>query len=158
MNGGMNGGVPNVPSYLAEFLGLFHGLRSWSQLESLWNAIRRDAGGGWYLYDLEQGPPDSPSGADDVEAFIAAMDAKLHEDHPRRFGGFIYADDPEAPGFVKIFDARKYGGCGHGTGPALPDWILCKTPPIDLTAATSPAGKPGGWWKSVLGKLAATEP
>lgn len=130
--------------FIAAFFGRFQGIRSWSDLDAVWEAIGRNAADGWYAYTLNEGPPATPSKANAIRAFVAALDAGLRSDHPTC--GFVYVDDVEAPGFVKVFEAKKFSGCGMGQGPALPSWILCKLPPSDLIAATTPKS----WWKRVL--------
>ena len=136
-----------APPFLDAFFGRFYGVRTWFQLDALWDAARRDADGGWFVYTLDRGPPTAQSGADDVTAFIAEVDAHLHKERASDSCGFVYADDLAAPGFIKVFEPKKFSGCGLGSAVALPSWILCKSLPIDLIAATTPAKS---WWKKVL--------
>ncbi|MFN3077335.1 MAG: hypothetical protein ABT940_10725, partial [Alphaproteobacteria bacterium] len=76
--------------------------------------------------------------------------ARLRDDHRQDYCGFVYADDPGVPSFIKVFEPRKFSGCGHGTGPAIPGWILSKLPPCDLVAALAPPEVPPPWWRRAL--------
>ncbi|MEO5374085.1 MAG: hypothetical protein H7840_07360 [Alphaproteobacteria bacterium] len=138
--------------FLTAVWGRFLGVRTWEQLDALWDVVRADAECGWYLYALDQPPPASPSVADAVRAFVAHIDACLHHEHRAAYCGFVYVDDPARPSFIKAFEPRRFSGCGHGTGKALPSWILCKLPPVDLPASIAPAKPPTPWWKGPFGK------
>lgn len=138
--------------FLFAFHGRLLGIRSWADLDRLWAAVRRDAQAGWHLYTLEQGPPAGPSASEEVEAFITNVDARLRREHRADYCGFVYADSPDSPTFIKAYEPSKYSGCGHGPGPALPGWILSKAPPVDIVAILMPAA-PRPWWRRALGHI-----
>lgn len=145
--------LTDANDFLTAAWGRFVGVRTWEQLDAVWAAVRADAGGGWYLYTLERPPPITPAAAGEVESFVADVDSRLRSGHRVDYCGFVYVDAPAAPTFIKVFEPKKFGGCGHGTGKALPGWILSKLPPADLPASLAVEPGPRPWWKKALGRV-----
>ena len=73
-------------------------------------------------------------------------------EHPHDYCGIVYADQLDAPSFVKIFDPNNLGvSCGFSDNPPLPGWILCRVPPEDLKPdAPLPEGRKR-WWRALFG-------
>ncbi|MBF0562685.1 MAG: hypothetical protein HQL37_11830 [Alphaproteobacteria bacterium] len=136
--------------FLQMFRGRFIGMRTWAHLDALWDVVRREAGGGWYVYAVDQGTPTAPMAENDFLDTIAAVDTRLHDQCRHNTCGFVYVDDPVAPAFIKVFEPRKFGGCCHGTGPAIPSWIFSKLPPVDLLEAFAVRPTPGAGWRKAL--------
>jgi len=139
---------------MSDFQALYSGrlwsVMSWEQLDAFWQRI--DPGAGWYLYAVGEPPPPAPAGPDEVRTFVTKIDALLRQEHRHDYCGIVYADQIDAPGFVKIFDPNNLGvSCGFSDNPPLPGWILSRVPPEDLQPATPlPEGRKR-WWRALFG-------
>ncbi|MFN4148150.1 MAG: hypothetical protein ACK4E4_01210 [Rhodocyclaceae bacterium] len=137
----------------SEFQRLYTGrlwsVMSWERLDAFWQHI---GGEGWFIYAIGEPPPAEPASATALQAFIDRIDALLRKEHHHDYCGIVYADDLEAPTFVKIFDPNNLGvSCGFSTNPPLPGWILSRVPPEDLKpAAPLPEGRKR-WWRGLFG-------
>lgn len=137
--------------FLAAFRGSFTGVLRWPQLDALWDTLKQDAGGGWYVYAIGEPPPAAPVSAEELQRFIDEVDELLRRDHGEDYCGIVYADDLSAPGFVKIFDPHNLGvSCGYSDNPPLPGWILSKLPPVDLQAPAPLPGNRRRWWRRLF--------
>ncbi len=117
--------------FLAAFRGSFTSALRWPQLDALWERVRERADLGWYLYHVGDPPPVEPADAIRVLAFVAEIDALLRAEHKEDYCGIVYADDPAAPGLIKIYDPHQPGrllrlqrqpapaGLGHEPAPSL---------------------------------------
>ena len=138
----------------SEFQRLYTGrlwsVMSWDQLTAFWQ--RLDPAAGWYLYAVGEMPPTTPADAATVTGFIAKVDALLRDDHRESYCGIVYADNLDAPRFVKIYDPNNLGSsCGSSKNPPPPGWTMSLLPP-EAISGTRPA--PEGrrrWWQSVIG-------
>jgi len=139
--------------FLTAFRGGFTNMLRWHQLDALWAAIRRHSAKGWYLYQVGETPPAEPSDAQDLDRFLAEIDALLRREHDEDYCGIVYADDREDPNFVKIYDPHNLGSvCGSsGAPPPLPGWILSTCPPVDLPTALPAPGNRRRWWRRLFG-------
>lgn len=131
------------------YMGRLWSVLSWEQLDAFWKRI---TGEGWFIYAVGETPPAQPATAEALSAFIAQIDALLRKEHHHDYCGIVYADDLEAPHFVKIFDPNNLGvSCGFSDNPPLPGWILSRVPPEDLKpAAPLPEGRKR-WWRALFG-------
>jgi len=133
------------------FKGTFYGILRWEQLDGLWERVKEDAGGGWYMYAVGEAPPVEIAEADDILRFVDEIDVLLRKEHGEDYCGIVYADDPASPGFVKIFDPHNLGvSCGYSDNPPLPGWILSKLPPVDLQAPMPQPGNRRRWWQRLF--------
>ena len=138
--------------FLAAFRGSFKATLRWHQLERLWEVLRKDAGGDWYVYAVGEQPPGRPADAGQVNRFIEEIDRLIREEHDESFCGIVYADDLESPAFVKIYDPNNLGMvCGYSENPPLPGWVMSKLKPVDLEAAMPPPGNRRRWWQRLFG-------
>lgn len=143
--------MPEHPDFRSAFNGSFSGILRWPQLDELWDVLRADAGSGWYLYAVGEAPPQQPSGATEVERFIAELDPLLRREHQEDYCGLVYVDDKTQPRFVKIYDPHNLGvSCGYSTNPPLPGWVMSKIPPVDLHHSGSLAQSRKRWWQSLF--------
>ncbi len=142
----------DAEAFLSAFKGSFTSALRWPQLDALWQRLRADAGGGWYLYALGEPPPAEPAKAESVTRFIDEMDALLRAEHDEDYCGIVYSDDPASPRFVKIYDPNNLGvACGFSDNPPLPGWVMSKLRPVDLPAAQpAPKGR-RRWWQRLFG-------
>jgi len=139
------------PSYLRAFRGSFTAALRWHQLEALWDRVRAGSGDGWYLYAVGEEPPDEPADAVRVETFVTEIDRLLRREHQEDYCGIVYADDLQAPGFIKIYDPHNLGvSCGYSDNPPLPGWVMSRIPPVDLSAAQAPAKGRRRWWRQLF--------
>jgi len=133
------------------FKGSFSGVLRWEQLDELWQRLRDDAAGDWYLYAVGEEPPTDTVSEYDVIQFIEQVDALLRREHEEQYCGIVYVDDVNAPSFVKIFDPNNLGvSCGYSDSPPLPGWILSKLPPVDLQAPMPQPGNRRRWWQRLF--------
>ena len=138
--------------FLAAFRGSFTSALRWPQLDALWERVRERADLGWYLYHVGDPPPVEPADAIRVLAFVAEIDALLRAEHKEDYCGIVYADDPAAPGLIKIYDPHHLGvSCGYSDNPPLPGWVMSRLPPCDLPAAQRPTRARRHWWQRVFG-------
>jgi len=134
------------------FKGRFESILRWEQLEGLWEALRRDAGGGWYIYAIGETPPSQVVSGELLKTFLSEIDQLLRKEHGEDYCGIVYTDSMQAPQFVKIFDPNNLGvSCGFSDNPPLPGWILSKLPPSDLKATAALPGNRRRWWQQLLG-------
>lgn len=140
----------SAPAYLRAFRGSFTAALRWPQLAALWERLRARSGDGWYLYAVGEEPPAEPADTARVETFLTEMDRLLRREHQEDYCGIVYADDLQAPSFVKIYDPNNLGvSCGYSDNPPLPGWIMSRLPPVDLPAAQAPAGR-RRWWRQLF--------
>jgi len=141
---------PEAP-FLTAFRGSFTAALRWHQLDALWARLRERADAGWFLYAVGESPPTEPADAARVEVFIAELDALLRAEHQEDYCGIVYADDPQAPTLVKIYDPHHLGvSCGSSANPPLPGWVMSLLPPVDLPAARAPANNRRRWWRRLF--------
>lgn len=141
---------------MTEFRRLYTGrvwsVMGWDQLTAFWRRI--DPAAGWYLIAVGVSPPPTIAAtADEVSRFIERIDALLRADHRESYCGIVYADDPEQPRIVKIFDPNNLGAsCGSSKNPPPPGWVMSRVAPDAdaLPAPPPPAGR-RRWWQALRG-------
>lgn len=138
--------------FLSAYRGSFINMLRWPQLDALWDTVRTRAEG-WYIYAVGEVPPEAPADPAQLDTFITEIDALLHAEHGEDYCGIVYADDRDAPSFVKIYDPNNLGSvCGSsGAPPPFPGWILSRLKPADLPVAMPPPGNRRRWWRRLLG-------
>jgi hypothetical protein len=134
-------------AYLRAFKGSFTSALRWHQLDALWDRVRERSADDWYIYAVGEAPPTEPSDAAHVERFLTEVDKLLRDEHREDYCGIVYADDLEAPSFVKIYDPNNLGvACGCSDNPPLPGWLMSRIPPVDIPAAQEVAKNRRRWW------------
>ena len=137
--------------FLGAFSGSFTSTLRWHQLDALWETLRADKAGGWYIYAIGEPPPTETSTREQLHKFISRIDTLLREEHGEDYCGIVYADDLRRPGFIKIYDPNNLGvTCGYSDNPPLPGWILSKLQPCDLSAGTHLPGNRKRWWRRLF--------
>lgn len=140
---------PDQP-YLRAFRGSFASALRWHQLDELWERVREGSGDGWYIYAVGEAPPTAPVDAGRVEAFLEEIDKLLREEHQEDYCGIVYADDPNAPSFIKIYDPNNLGvSCGYSDNPPLPGWVMSRIRPVDLPVVQIPKNR-RRWWQRLF--------
>ena len=137
--------------YLSAFRGSFTSALRWPQLDALWERVLANPEG-WYVYAIGEPPPVAPADGEQLQRFVAEVDALLRREHDEDYCGIVYADEPSAPAMIKIYDPNNLGVvCGFSTNPPLPGWVLSRLPPVDLPAAQAPAAGRRRWWQRLFG-------
>ena len=135
------------------FRGRFESVLRWEQLDLLWDVLRRDAAGDWYIYAVGDAPPQQPSSAEQMQTFLLEIEQLLRNEHDEDYCGVVFTDSMESPQFVKIFDPNNLGvSCGFSEHPPLPGWILSKLPPVDLNVPVPLPANRRRWWLRLLGR------
>lgn len=140
--------------FMQAFRGSFTSALRWHQLDDLWGRVRELAGEGWYIYAVGATPPQQPASDEEVLNFVAEIDQLLRKEHEEDYCGIVYADDPQRPAFIKIYDPHNLGvSCGYSDNPPLPGWIMSKLAPCDLPAARALTASRRRWWRRLLGRV-----
>jgi hypothetical protein len=137
--------------YLEQFRGSFVNMLRWPQLDALWETIQQNADAGWYAYAIGETPPENVLSADQLNKFLIEINELLRKEHEEDYCGIVYADNPGAPTFIKIYDPNNLGVvCGYSDNPPLPGWTLSLTKPCDLEHAPPPPGNRKRWWQRLF--------
>lgn len=121
---------------------------SWQQLTAFWQRLAPE---GWYLYAVGEAVPTEPASAAIAAEFVTRIDTLLRDDHRHDYCGIVYADNLEAPTFIKIYDPNNLGvSCGFSTNPPLPGWIMSRVPPDDLEVGRHPPEGRRRWWRALF--------
>lgn len=124
-----NGPLPDTAFWLA-YAGRFAGVPTWDGFDKFWARLE-GAGGSWYVFDPAGDAPVSPT--EDFAAVLAEARACVEQVRGRGFCGAVFADDLDAPGFVKVFDPYRMGGvCGGSGERVMPRWIFSRIAPDAL--------------------------
>jgi len=144
--------MPEQDPFLSAFRGSFTSALRWHQLDALWERVRADAGAGWYVYAVGETPPADPADAAGVLTFVDEVDKLLREEHDEDYCGIVYADDLQAPTFIKIYDPHNLGvSCGYSDNPPLPGWVMSLIEPVDLPASIVIPQSRRRWWQRMFG-------
>lgn len=139
--------------FIDKFKGSFTSALRWHHLDALWDTVRQDADGGWYLYAIGQAVPTQPSPAEQVLEMITELDKLLREEHQEDYCGIVYADDLASPSMIKIYDPNNLGVvCGFSENPPLPGWVFSKILPDDLEADRIVPKNRQRWWNRLFSK------
>jgi hypothetical protein len=132
--------------------GVLYSVMRWDQLAAFWQKL--DAEAGWYLYAVGHEVPQAPSPAGKVRQFTHELDELLRREHHEDYCAIVYADDLDAPNFVKIYDPNHLGSsCGSSSmkSSVLPGWLMSKTPPREIQVSHIVTGQRKRWWQAFLG-------
>lgn len=135
--------------------GLLYSVMRWDQLSDFWKRVDTDAG--WYLYAVGHELPQDPSPAEKVQQFMRELDELLRREHHEDYCAIVYADDLEAPNFIKIYDPNHLGSsCGSSSmkSSVLPGWLMSRVPPRELQINGVVTGQRKRWWQAFLGESA----
>jgi len=131
--------------------GSFTSALRWHNLDDLWKALRQDVVDDWYIYAIGNEVPEAPAPHNELMVFIEKIDHLLRHEHDEDYCGIVYADDPENPKMIKIFDPHNLGvTCGYSDNPPLPGWVLSKLPPVDLITTQIVPNNRKKWWKKLF--------
>jgi hypothetical protein len=138
--------------FVTAYRGYFKSLLKWEQLDRLWSNLQETSQKQWYIYAVGETPPETPADSQQLERFIDKIDTLLRSEHEEDYCGIVYADNPDDPSLIKIYDPNNLGSvCGPGFGPPpLPGWVLSLLPPSDLNAAFPPPANRRRWWQRIF--------
>ena len=145
--------APAPSEYITLFKGGFINMLRWEQLDALWNTLNSQVNKNWYIYAVGEEPPVEPSNHEQLQQFTTEMDKLLHAEHQESYCGIVYADNPNDPEFIKIYDPNNLGHvCGScpDAPPTLPGWVLSLTQPVNLHQASPPPGNRRRWWSKLF--------
>lgn len=126
--------------------GPLSGMLHWEQLDALWLRVRAEPQG-WYLSEAGEPPPDAPLDAAGLNRCVDEIDALLRREHARSYCGLVYADRPEQPGFIKIYDPQHMGSfCASGSTPTPARWVLSRSPPEPIHEPAPASASRRHWW------------
>lgn len=121
--------------------GRFSGLPTWPGFDAFWRRFEA-SGGDWYVFDPARDAPGAPH--PDIASALAEARACVEQARSRGFCGAVFADDLEAPDFVKVFDPDQMGGvCGGSRERVLPKWIFSRIAPDPLPLIPAAPAKKG---------------
>lgn len=134
--------------YVKRFRGAFINMLRWEQFDRLWDKLRNDTQP-WYVYKLDETVPTSPIQQTEWPSFLSQLAEKLRHDHGEDYCGIVYADDPEQPTYIKIYDPNNLGVvCGvSDLPPPLPGWVLSRQAPTAIDRNIFTVKKRQPWWK-----------
>ncbi len=143
--------MADIDEFDRYYNGLLYSVMRWDQLTAFWQKV--DAEAGWYLYAVGQDVPVEPSAADKVQRFMHELDELLRREHHEDYCAIVYADNLDAPNFIKIYDPNHLGSsCGSSATKSsiLPGWLMSRTPPRKLEMHGVVTGQRKRWWQSFL--------
>ena len=140
-----------MSDFLQKYRGFLSGIMQWHDLDRLWQVIRQQNDGGWFVYQVGEAVPEVCVATDKLDQFIRSIDELLHREHEHDYCGIVYVDDVQSPELVKIYDPNNLGvSCGFSDNPPLPGWVLSRIKPVDLEAAFPPPASRKRWWKRIF--------
>jgi len=151
----MNTDAPAAPGLPGEFArrmnGTLVGMLHWDQLDALWQRLRARPQG-WYLCQPGEAAPTGPLDAAQLHRFVTELDALLRREHRQAYCGIVYADRPDEPELIKIYDPANLGSaCSCSATPIQPRWVLSRLAPERFGGqAAAPETRPR-WWKRLFG-------
>lgn len=137
--------------FLSRMDGSFRGILQWADLDALWARVRANPEG-WYVSLIGVEPAQQAMTPAALDTFIAEVDSLLRREHEYNYCGIVYADDPEHPSFIQIFDPHNLGSsCGSSGVRILPRWVLCRVPPALIVDEAPLPNSRRRWWQKIFG-------
>lgn len=131
--------------------GAFIGILRWDQLDALWDRINR-SGQAWYPYQVGSELPELPLKGDDLKHALEELGHLLRQEHDHDYCGIVYADDPENPTLVKVYDPNNLGSsCGCSGDRIPPRWILSLQKPGKIEDEAPTPNNRKRWWARLFG-------
>lgn len=131
--------------------GSFRGMLQWADLDALWASVRANPEG-WYVSLVGVEPAQQTMTAAALDTFITEVDSLLRREHDYNYCGIVYADDPEHPSFIKIYDPHNLGSsCGSSGVRIPPRWVLSRVPPALIVDEAPLPNSRRRWWQKIFG-------
>lgn len=130
--------------------GTFRGMLHWADLDTLWARVRSEPQG-WYVSLVGTEPAQQTISPDALDTFITEVDGLLRREHDYHYCGIVYADDPEQPALIKIFDPHNLGhSCGSSGTRIPPRWVLSRMPPVLIVDEAPLPNSRRRWWQKLF--------
>lgn len=137
--------------FLKRMNGSFRGMLQWTDLDALWARVRANPEG-WYVSLVGVEPVQQAMSPATLDTFIAEVDSLLRREHDYSYCGIVYADDPEQPSFIKIYDPHNLGSsCGSSGVRIPPRWVLSRVPPALIVDEAPLPNSRRRWWQKLFG-------
>lgn len=137
--------------FLKRMDGSFRGMLQWADLDALWARVRSDPQG-WYVSLVGTEPAQQTISPVALNAFITEVDELLRREHDYHYCGIVYADDPDQPAFIKIFDPHNLGhSCGSSGMRIPPRWVLSRMQPVLIVDEAPLPNSRRRWWQKLFG-------
>jgi len=138
------------PTFLQRLNGYFEGILRWGELTDFWLRIR-SGGNEWYFYQVGTDVPLQPMDKEELDTALCALDALLRREHDHDYCGVVYADSPQNPGLVKVYDPNNLGtSCGCSGARILPRWIISRYPPQEIVDEAPAPNTRRRWWRQLF--------
>ena len=119
----------------AKLNGTLYGLMRWPDWDALRVRLRNDPGYRWYAYAVGLELPHETLGANALLILLGEIDVLLRRDHIENYLGIVYADNPDHPSLIKIYDPNNLGSsCGSIDFKVPSGWVLSQDRPTPLAA------------------------
>ena len=146
--------MKNTNPFIEKFQGSFISMMRWPQWDALRESLIKKTDLTWYVYAIGETPPSTSLSVDQLADFLTEIDELLRKEHQEEYCGIVYADDRDAPTFIKIYDPGNLGvTCGFSENPPLPGWTLSLVPPCDLEHSQILPASRKRWWKRLFQSL-----
>lgn len=137
--------------FLKRMNGSFRGMLQWTDLDALWARVRANPEG-WYVSLVGVEPVQQAMTPAALDTFITEVDSLLRREHDYSYCGIVYADDPEHPSFIKIYDPHNLGSsCGSSGVRIPPRWVLSRVPPALIVDEAPLPNSRRRWWQKLFG-------
>lgn len=137
--------------FLKRMNGSFRGMLQWTDLDALWARVRVNPEG-WYVSLVGVEPVQQAMTPAALDIFITEVDSLLRREHDYSYCGIVYADDPEQPSFIKIYDPHNLGSsCGSSGVRIPPRWVLSRVPPALIVDEAPLPNSRRRWWQKLFG-------
>lgn len=137
--------------FLKRMDGSFRGMLQWADLDALWARVRANPEG-WYVSLVGVEPVQQAMTPAALDTFITEVDSLLRREHDYSYCGIVYADDPEHPSFIKIYDPHNLGSsCGSSGVRIPPRWVLSRVPPALIVDEAPLPNSRRRWWQKLFG-------
>ncbi len=137
--------------FLKRMDGSFRGMLQWTDLDALWARVRANPEG-WYVSLVGVEPVQQAMTPAALDTFITEVDSLLRREHDYSYCGIVYADQPEQPSFIKIYDPHNLGSsCGSSGVRIPPRWVLSRVPPALIVDEAPLPNSRRRWWQKLFG-------
>jgi TusA-related sulfurtransferase len=136
MMSGVNALTENADDIFVELAtGDLSGLLSWDEFDRICESIIRRSGAGWYIYAVDEQPPEQTVSDAELSRFITTLRERVHSEYRREHCGIAFVDSRSEPALFKVFNPKLLKSiCNiYGNAP-LHGWIISRHRPVDLRA------------------------
>lgn len=145
-------GLPDT-EFWRVYDGPMKGVLDWERYKAFMDLLGA-SDGEWFVFDLHGDVPDTPVSGAKFAAALARADTLVRAVRNRPWLGAVYADDLNAPSYVKIFDPALLGGsCSMPGSRMRPRWIISRIRPDPLSVPSGSDDMPAGLVARLTRKL-----